>query len=168
MYNPAPSINGIPGTVRTPGVGGPGAAEHSSGAGYACQVSADRFHMAMAAHPSMVPQARQEARRALTTWRLAHIAADAELIVSELVTNAVRASSAGASVVALYMALDLDRLYVMVWDDCPRVPVRPAPAGDDSESGRGLGIVEMLSECCGTVIIERGKVVWSRISASVT
>lgn len=168
MYDPTSPVSGITGTVRPAGSGMPGATEHSPGTGYACQASADRFHMAMAAHPSLVPHARRMTRQTLTNWQLDHLADDAELIVAELVTNAIRASSAGASVVALYLALDPDRLYMMVWDDCPALPAGPAPADDDSEDGRGLAIVATLSDQYGTAPAGRGKIVWSRIATPAT
>ena len=178
MYEPAPPLYGIPGTVQSPrdtgtwrGRSAADSPEHSSGAGYATHHD-QRFYLAMHAQPSAVPHARQCTRHTLATWHLSHVAADTELIVSELLTNAVRASPARTSAIALYLAADTGRLYVLVYDNCPHAPPRPAPADNDADNGRGLSIVDMLSEQYGTVIIrnhagqQHGKVIWSRIRAT--
>src|SRR5437879_6042694 len=102
----------------TPGIGtGPNlpcGPEPCSGAGgaYRCYLEAE-------AQPGAVPAARRAARQALAAWGLDHVAPDAELVLSELLTNAVQATLAAAppaDVVAAYLALDLDRLFVLVWD----------------------------------------------------
>ena len=96
-------------------------------------------------------------------WSLGAIACDAELIVSELVTNAV---TAGAAVpfparVGLYLAADTDRLTLLVWDSSPQPPVR-RPHDHDAVAGRGLEIIEALSDRWGwSVPGDRGKVVWA-------
>ena len=50
-------------------------------------------HLVLAALPSAVPRARLHARLVLAEWDLKPLADTAELIVSELVTNAVRAAA---------------------------------------------------------------------------
>jgi len=62
--------------------------------------------------------------------------------------------------VALYLALDLDRLFAMVWDCYPQPPVHRGHAGDDAETGRGLEIVSTVADRWGTVTLDGGKVVW--------
>jgi anti-sigma regulatory factor (Ser/Thr protein kinase) len=151
---------GTPGTVTGPGL--PAGPEPRSAAG-----GAFRFYLAAEAHPGAVPHARRAARNTLTTWRLGHIADDVELVVSELVTNAVQATQAAApvvQVVAVYLALDLDRLFVLVWDCCPQPPVHRGHAGDDAETGRGLEIVSAVADRWGTVTIEGGKVIWAQLA----
>jgi len=115
-----------------------------------------------------VPQARRFTRRTLAAWRLDRIADDTALVVSELVTNAVQATQAAVQAgqtMAVYLALDLDRLFVLVWDCCPQPPVHRGPAGDDAEAGRGLEIVAAIASEWGTIITPEagGKVVWARL-----
>lgn len=80
----------------------------------------------------------------------------AVMIVSELVTNAIRHGDhplAGNSkrrswpgkVIVLAMTLQPDALYIEVRDDSPLLPVPHEPA-DGDESGRGMAIVEALAD----------------------
>ncbi len=52
----------------------------------------DRSYLELAAAPGAVPRARRHTRHMLAAWKLGHLADDAELVVSELLTNAVRAT----------------------------------------------------------------------------
>jgi anti-sigma regulatory factor (Ser/Thr protein kinase) len=125
-------------------------------------------YLELGAHPGAVPCARLYTRHVLREWGLAHVADDAELLVSELVTNAVKATMQArlAAQVAVYLAADPDRLIFLVWDASPEAPAR-RPHGDDAMSGRGLEIVEALSENWGSCVREDGgKVVWARLSTA--
>ena len=120
------------------------------------------------------PCARLHARAVLAEWGLDDLAEAAELIVSELVTNAVRASTGpdgrpcydGSSmpVVVLRMASDHIGLLIEVWDGIPGAPAAAHPEPDD-ESGRGLMLV--AAQCDGwnwqTVPGWPGKVVWAEL-----
>ncbi len=71
----------------------------------------------------------------------------AELIVSELVSNAVAASRAldgGPFPVRFWLLSDRKRVLIVVWDASPIPPARLDPA-DDAEDGRGLMLVDALS-----------------------
>src|ERR1022692_3193456 len=125
-----------------------------------------RSYLEVAAGPGAVLYARRCTRHTLAAWKLAHISADAELLVSELVTNAVTAtlSMRAAAPVALYLALDDRRLTLLVWDACPALPAQRR-RDDDAAGGRGLEIVQALSDRWGTCAIpSRGKVVWARFN----
>jgi anti-sigma regulatory factor (Ser/Thr protein kinase) len=153
---------GALGTVTRPNIqSGP---EPHSGAG-----GAYNWYLVAEARPGEVPAARHAARQALTDWRLGPVAADAELVLNELLANAVQATRAttpaGRKVTAC-MALDLDRLYILVWDCCPQPPVHAGPADHDAENGRGLEIVAALADCWGTVPLPGGKVVWARLAVT--
>jgi anti-sigma regulatory factor (Ser/Thr protein kinase) len=87
----------------------------------------------------------------------------AELVTSELVTNAVQASHWANSVVSVCLALQHDRLFVLVWDCCTEPPSH-CHANYDDESGRGLAIVDVLSEQWGTCPVADGKVVWAQLA----
>jgi anti-sigma regulatory factor (Ser/Thr protein kinase) len=155
-------MSGTPGTVAGPTH--PGPSESRPGYGSAVRArTAHRSYLEVAAEPSAVPYARRCTRHVLTAWKLDQIADDAELVVSELMTNAVRATrgTPPAASVALYLAADHDRLTLLVWDASPEPP-QPRPHPEDSAGGRGLEIVQALSDRWGTwAPVQSGKVVWA-------
>ena len=129
-----------------------------------------------AALPSAVPCARLHARAILREWHLAEVADTIELVVSELVTNAVVASErasgqttyqrrAGLPAVVLRLSVQHGRVLVEVWDVAPVAPTRRAAHSDD-ERGRGLLLVEALSTRWGWYEPEgrSGKVVWAIVA----
>lgn len=89
-----------------------------------------------------VPCARLHTNTVLHEWEIGELADDAGLIVSELVTNALKASQALQEIrpFALSLRSDYTRLIIEVWDHSPREP-RSALAGGDAEGGRGLLVV---------------------------
>jgi anti-sigma regulatory factor (Ser/Thr protein kinase) len=109
----------------------------------------------LGAFRTATPCARLHARAVLTEWGLRGLAETAELIVSELVTNAVRASTgpdgrprygeAGLPVVVLRLSTDGVRVLIEVWDEIPSAPVTER-ADPDDESGRGLMLIEAVSD----------------------
>src|ERR1700729_1909812 len=70
----------------------------------------------------------------------------AELLISELITNAVQISCANAQTtpVRLWMMANRTQMLILVWDFSPLPPVRKSTRQDD-ENGRGLLLVETLS-----------------------
>jgi anti-sigma regulatory factor (Ser/Thr protein kinase) len=114
----------------------------------------------LVAAPATVPGARRHARHVLWAWGLGQLVDPAELVVSELVTNAIRATLAMADPrpVRLWLAADRGRAAVGVWDSSPDPP-RPTQATDVDESGRGLFLVETLSASWNWYLQEGGKVV---------
>jgi anti-sigma regulatory factor (Ser/Thr protein kinase) len=111
--------------------------------------------------------ARAWTREILWEWRAAELADAAELVASELVTNSVTHSSGpDGAVIRLILTLDQGELAILVRDDHPGVPVAGQPDEDD-EGGRGLLIVEHLSDRCGWYPLqgaEPAKVTWAVIS----
>jgi len=95
---------------------------------------------------SSVPCARYHARQILWEWRLDRLSDSVELVVDELVTNAVAASRDldWPFPVRIWLLSDRVNVLVLVWDANPQPPVR-IDAGDDAESGRGLLLVEAIS-----------------------
>jgi anti-sigma regulatory factor (Ser/Thr protein kinase) len=154
-------MSGIPGTVTGPNL--PGGPEPASSAGDTFHPrEARRCYLALPAEPAAVPYARQCTRRTLAAWDLGPVTADAELVVSELITNAEQATprTPHAAHVVLYLAADPGRLTLLVWDACPELPAR-RPHDGDSAGGRGLEIVHAYSTRWGTwAPVLGGKVVW--------
>jgi anti-sigma regulatory factor (Ser/Thr protein kinase) len=100
----------------------------------------------LGALPSSVPCARYHARQILWEWGLDRLSDSVELVVDELVTNAVAASRDldWPFPVRMWLLSDRANVLVLVWDANPQPPVRIDP-GDDAESGRGLLLVEAIS-----------------------
>jgi len=116
-----------------------------------------------------VPCARLHTRQVLWEWRHAGLSEAAELVVSELVTNAVTATTAIGSLcpVRLWLLADRAHLLIVAADASPRPPQQAEPAGK-AEGGRGLLLVEALSSRWGWhAITSRGmaKVVWAELTA---
>ncbi|MFE5086291.1 SpoIIE family protein phosphatase [Streptomyces mirabilis] len=106
--------------------------------------------------PTAVPSARHLAARRLTEWGLEGLEDPTQLIVSELVTNAVRHSTGPIRLRLIqHQVLTCE---VFDTDDCsPRL--RRARAND--ESGRGLFLVSQLSRRWGCRTTSGGKVIWA-------
>lgn len=85
----------------------------------------------------------------LKEWGLHELGDATELVVSELVTNAVRATRALDAPlpfsVRLWLYANRKRVLITVWDADPRPPVLRKDVDEWTESGRGLQIVEVLS-----------------------
>jgi hypothetical protein len=122
-----------------------------------------RSHLELGALDSAVPCARMHAKQVVIEWGLRALANTTELIVSELITNGIRASDPVLSpAVRLWLFSDRRRVLVQVWDGSSKLPV-PQDADPDSESGRGLLLVQQLSSDWGLQREPIGKVVWALI-----
>jgi anti-sigma regulatory factor (Ser/Thr protein kinase) len=113
--------------------------------------------------------ARRHLTAVLAAWALPRgLAGEAEMICSELMTNAVQATSklTEERPVALRLLANAERLVLEVWDCHPGVPVRRV-AEDDAVSGRGLAIVAELSNRWGTRrLSQHVKAVWAELLLS--
>jgi hypothetical protein len=100
--------------------------------------------LVIAALPSATPRARLHARTIAREWGLGELADTIELVVSELVTNSIKASLENSGL------------------------PEPTQASLDDESGRGLMLVDTLAERWGWDLpgSGRGKVVWALIVTS--
>ncbi|MFF1689716.1 MULTISPECIES: SpoIIE family protein phosphatase [unclassified Streptomyces] len=105
--------------------------------------------------PRSVGRARELTRAKLTEWDLEPLVDTTELLVSELVTNALRYGEGD-----IRLRLLLDRTLVCeVWD-AGLVQPRRRRARDTDEGGRGLQLVGLLSASWGSRRTPRGKTVW--------
>ena len=169
------------GSTRRQAHGRPGDAPGSSGGGFRPrrrapseqpgQTVMDQWpllsRLELGALPGAVACARLHARQVLWEWGLSAIAENAELLVSELVTNATQAAPPAGRIqpVGLWLSSDRSRLLILV-HDTSRYPPEPAgPTGGDDERGRGLLIVDTISTKWGWDAVEdgSGKVVWALI-----
>ncbi|GAX57189.1 ATP-binding protein [Streptomyces olivochromogenes] len=112
-------------------------------------------------------QARAFTRRTLGHWELDHRSDDAVLIVNELATNAVLHaaphSAAGQNGVRLNLTLRRAHLVCAVTDQYDSPPVCPRTDTPLEVHGRGLRIVEELSEHWGWTRSRAGKTVWAML-----
>ncbi|MFF3332355.1 SpoIIE family protein phosphatase [Streptomyces sp. NPDC002888] len=111
--------------------------------------------------PEAVRHARRYTRRVLRGWSMPDDDIDsALLVVSELVTNAL-VHTGGP--VRLDLILHNHRLRVAVTDSSPRSPVKPSDIGWEATGGRGILLVEAMSDTWGTVPVSGGKQVWCEL-----
>jgi anti-sigma regulatory factor (Ser/Thr protein kinase) len=173
---PAASIDGGTGAVLAgSGRALPASAiELGSGAGTASQswplASPALPLAALATAPAC---ARGHVRSIAHEWGFSEIADTAELLTSELTTNAVQASqrlriredSGAVPVVRLWLRSNRASLVICVWDGHNEMPVRKE-ASADSEAGRGLMLVDALAKEWGAFQEEGGKVVWAMLTVA--
>jgi anti-sigma regulatory factor (Ser/Thr protein kinase) len=124
-----------------------------------------RSYIELGALPSAVPCTRLHTRHVLWEWGQKSLIADAELAVSEIVTNAIAASQAVESLhpVRLWLLSDRSRTLIMVGDASPHAPRRMDPAATDTDGGRGLMLVEAVSSNWGWYITHKvgiAKIIW--------
>jgi anti-sigma regulatory factor (Ser/Thr protein kinase) len=116
--------------------------------------------------PHSVAIARTLVRHRLIGFRFADLIDDAQVIVSELVTNAIAATESDdpktRGHIKMTLLPNIGRPLLEVWDSAPELPVIRA-AGPAAESGRGLHIVRRLSADFGwrTNTRRGGKTVWA-------
>jgi serine phosphatase RsbU (regulator of sigma subunit)/anti-sigma regulatory factor (Ser/Thr protein kinase) len=119
-----------------------------------------RVRRALPAQPRSVPLARSWAEGWLAGSEVPEQARDAaRLVISELVTNAI---SQGEGTVRITLEAADDALLVEVFDTGHRLPSLDDPAAD-ATSGRGLRLVDTLSDEWGVREELEGKTVWARM-----
>jgi anti-sigma regulatory factor (Ser/Thr protein kinase) len=122
------------------------------------------FKRSLLAVPSSVGLARDLTEIQLRKWDLVELTDEASLVVSELLTNAVKANL--GELVEFEMYLLPGALMIEVWDPSTDPP-QPRTAGPDDTSGRGLAIVELITEIWGTRWPQRGgKTIWARLGCT--
>jgi anti-sigma regulatory factor (Ser/Thr protein kinase) len=130
---------------------------------------------ALTPRPESVALAREFTRVTLRAWGLAGLLAEAELVISELVTNALRhglsrpgPGPAGAGhPIQLRLMAQAPYLMCMVTDPSRAIPLR-RDSGPDAETGRGLQVIE---SCCSRwgwhLLDDGGKMVWALLPTEV-
>lgn len=103
--------------------------------------------------------ARIAVASALSSLGLGALGDDIALVVSEMVTNAVRH---GRAPVVLELETAADAVVIAV-DDASPLPPRRREADEQAEGGRGLQLVELLSSEHGVRPQPPGKTVWARL-----
>ncbi|MFF8790209.1 SpoIIE family protein phosphatase [Streptomyces sp. NPDC015125] len=115
------------------------------------------------ADPSAVGEARRTAARRLREWGLEELGFSTELIVSELVTNAIRHASGP---IGLRM-IRAGELICEVSDASSTTPhLRHARTTD--EGGRGLFLIARYAQRWGTRYTAQGKIIWAELPLGPT
>lgn len=117
--------------------------------------------------PRAVGVARSSLRAVLSAHRLPELVDRAELLVSEMLTNAVLHTSGRAE---LHLRWREETLRLSVWDTSPKPPDHPHEAPDcDSEHGRGLRLLGQVADRWSHAPVLSGpfgaltKIVWCEI-----
>ncbi|KOV92820.1 SpoIIE family protein phosphatase/ATP-binding protein [Streptomyces sp. NRRL B-3648] len=108
--------------------------------------------------PALVPSVRARCRETLREWGLEEAGFAAELIVSELVTNAIRYGSPPVVVRLLH-----GRCLICEVADGSGTSPRLRRAASTDEGGRGLFLVAQFAQRWGTRYTPRGKVIWAEL-----
>lgn len=125
--------------------------------------AAETMSVTLTSDPESVAEARDFAGSVLGTWGLAGMCDDVRLVVSELVTNALRhAVPVGdATTIRLSMLHTGARLTCAVSDPSDQIPVHRDP-DFTAQNGRGLHLVEAFSDSWNWAPLARqGKIVWA-------
>jgi len=130
--------------------------------------------LTLAAVPAAAGVARSFVRQHLSQWGLNRLINDAELVLSELVTNAVNASGTANPrprrselhnplLITVRLVVTVDSLVIEVWDRDPSPPV-PKHLEQADEAGRGLLIVAALCRHWHYFFPQSGgKAVWGEL-----
>lgn len=108
--------------------------------------------------PAAVSRVRNAGSAQLAAWGLGDIAFTAELILSELITNAIRYGNAPIRVRMLR-----DRSLICEVSDGSSTSPHLRYAATTDEGGRGLFLVAQYAERWGTRYTQRGKVIWAEL-----
>ncbi|MEU8542554.1 SpoIIE family protein phosphatase [Streptomyces sp. NPDC048717] len=111
--------------------------------------------------PSEVSPVRTAAARRLAAWGLEEIGFTAELVLSELITNAIRYGRPPVRVRLVY-----DRVLICEVSDGSSTSPHLRHAADTDEGGRGLFLVAQLAQRWGTRYAHRGKTIWAELAVS--
>ncbi|MEU6404346.1 SpoIIE family protein phosphatase [Streptomyces sp. NPDC046985] len=111
--------------------------------------------------PAAVALSREAACARLEEWGLGRLAFSMELVLSELVTNALRYGSP-----PLHVRLIHDRALICEVSDGSSTSPHLRYAATTEEGGRGLFLVSRMAERWGTRYTPQGKVIWAELSLS--
>ncbi|MGB3676520.1 MAG: alpha/beta fold hydrolase [Candidatus Nanopelagicales bacterium] len=111
--------------------------------------------------PAGVGVARRTVVRQLEAWGLVEAIDDMQIVVSELVTNAVRY---GKNPVELRLRINGDLLRIEVFDGNTVDIPQPRQATHTESTGRGMPLIDALAIEWGVDVTETQKVVWADVA----
>ncbi|AXG78070.1 ATP-binding protein [Streptomyces paludis] len=112
--------------------------------------------------PESAAVARRLVRTALAAWGLEDLAEDAALVITELVSNASDHARL-ESIRVIVSRSGENRVRIGVVDRSRVTPERRTDSNGDQTRGRGLMIVDSVTECWGADLYPWGKQVWGEL-----
>ncbi|UGY92949.1 SpoIIE family protein phosphatase [Streptomyces gobiensis] len=110
----------------------------------------------LTADPAVVSQARTAAVEQLGAWGLGELAFTTELVVSELVTNAIRYAGG-----PIHLRLIRDQTLICEVSDTGHTSPHLRRAASEDEGGRGLFLIAQMTQLWGTRYTPTGKTIWA-------
>lgn len=136
----------------------------ATGAG-AC-VTRKPWELPFLAESAEVAGLRRVVRRHLRSWGLSDVVDAAEICVSELAANVIRHVGEGTPV-TLAIEMNGTHLRVALRDPETRVLPTLVHAGADDESGRGMALLDAVSDRWGVILGAESKLVWCDLATSL-
>lgn len=129
------------------------------------QADTPRLRVGLSPIESAAATARRLVDKACSQWGLPALRDTARLVVTELVSNAVRHGTVAASTaVEVTLTRGVGAVYVSVRDRSRRLPKPGGPVPPTVEGGRGLLVVGIMSRAWGATPTVDGKVVWATLA----
>ena len=123
------------------------------------QSTSDRVKIELVAEPSSAQQARRFVERALNSWKCLELVETTVLLANELVTNSLLHANTDIHVEVTKLQTGV-RVQV---SDHDVAPVSPRRGTVHAEGGRGLALIEGISDHWGVERWDGGKTVWFEI-----
>lgn len=118
------------------------------------------------AEPAEVAGLRRIMRLHLRLWGLSDVADAAEICVSELAANVIRHVGDGTPT-TLVVEMNGTHLRVALRDPDTRALPTLVHAGSDDESGRGMALLDAVSDRWGVILGTESKLVWCDLATSL-
>jgi anti-sigma regulatory factor (Ser/Thr protein kinase) len=122
--------------------------------------------IAFTAEPAEVAALRRIMRLHLGAWGLQELADEAQLCVSELVSNVITHVGPGTPA-TLAVSMQGTRLRIEVHDPDPCALPTLRDASTDSEEGRGMALVDAVADRWGVLLRPDRKVTWCELTTKV-
>lgn len=119
------------------------------------------------AEPEEVAGLRRVVRLHLRLWGLSEVVDAAEICVSELAANVITHVGEGTPA-TLVVAMNGTHLRVALRDPDTRVLPTLVHAGPDDESGRGMALLDAVSDRWGVILGAESKLVWCDLATSLS
>lgn len=131
------------------------------------EVPRKSWELPFLAEPEEVAGLRRVLRLHLTLWGLPELVESAQICVTELTSNVIRHVGAGTPAT---LALSMSGTYLRIELHDPDTRALPTllSAEGEVESGRGMTIVDAVTERWGVILREDSKVVWCELATDLT
>jgi anti-sigma regulatory factor (Ser/Thr protein kinase) len=137
--------------------------DNSERTGHQVSCMKRRMERALAADRGQVRVVRQIIRSFLEGWKLSFLSAEAELLATELASNAI--VHAGGDSFSFAIEVVGDELLIEVRDQSCRPPAL-LDSDPDAEGGRGVLLVAAVAKEWGTHVTGTGKTTWCSLAAA--